>query len=166
MDEDLGVRQCHTLALRASCQQQSPHRHGYTYAYRLHVGLDELHRVVDRKTRVHRAARRVDVDGDVFVRILRLKVQQLGDYEIGYLIVHGSTQEDDPLVEQPAVDVERTLASRGLLDDHWNKWAHGPRFGFAYPAGFLLPATKEGPKTFVVRRANRVWFVTRPFGRV
>src|SRR5262249_33126433 len=35
---------------------------------------------------------------------------------------------DDPLVEQAAVDVERTLPTGGLLDDHRYEWAHGPRF--------------------------------------
>jgi hypothetical protein len=64
-------------------------------------------------------------------------VQQLRDDQVGDLVVHGRTQEDDPLVEQPAVYVKRSLTSRGLLDDHWNKWAHSPRFGFASPAGFL-----------------------------
>jgi hypothetical protein len=34
------------------------------------VGLDELHRVVDREAGVDRAARRVDVDRDVLVRVL------------------------------------------------------------------------------------------------
>ena len=41
--------------------------------------LDKLHRVVDRETRVHAAARRVDVERDVLVGILGLQVQQLRD---------------------------------------------------------------------------------------
>ncbi len=97
-------------------------------ADRLHVGLDELHRVVDRKARVHRAAGRVDVDRDVLLGILGLQVQQLGDDQVRDLIVDGRAEEDDPLVEQTAVDVERSLSARGLLDDHWDKWAHSLAF--------------------------------------
>ena len=64
-------------------------------------------------------------------------MKQLGDDQVGDLVVHGRAQEDDALVEQPAVDVERPLAARGLLYDHRNQWAHSPRFTFASPAGFL-----------------------------
>ena len=55
-------------------------------------------------------------------------MQQLGDDQVGDLVVDGRAEEDDSLVQQTAVDVERALASRGLLNHHWDKWAHGPRF--------------------------------------
>jgi hypothetical protein len=55
-------------------------------------------------------------------------VQELGDDEVRDLVVHGRAEEDDPLVEQTAVDVERALAARRLLDDHGDQWAHVPRF--------------------------------------
>src|SRR4051794_26228940 len=55
-------------------------------------------------------------------------MQELGDDEVGDLVVHGRAQEDDPLVEEPGVDVERALPAGGLLDDHRYEWAHGPRF--------------------------------------
>ena len=74
---------------------------------------------------------------DVLVGILGLEVQQLGDDEVGDLVVDGRAEEDDPLVEQAGVDVERALAAGGLLNDHGYKWAHGPRFSFALRAGFL-----------------------------
>ena len=49
-------------SLGAAGEQQRAHRHRDADADRLHVGLDELHRVVDREARVDRAAGRVDVD--------------------------------------------------------------------------------------------------------
>ena len=55
-------------------------------------------------------------------------MQQLGDDQVRDLIVDRRAEEDDPLVEQTAVDVERALPARGLLDDHRYEWAHGPRF--------------------------------------
>src|SRR5580765_5714344 len=57
-------------------------------------------------------------------------MNQLGDDEVGDLIVDRGADEDDPLVEQTGVDVERALATRGLLDNHGNQRAH---------SGSLLP---------------------------
>ena len=128
VDQDLRVGQRHALALRAAGQQQRAHRHRDADADRLHVGLDELHRVVDRETRVHRPAGRVDVERDVLVGILGLQVQELGHDQVRDLVVHGRAEEDDPLVQQAGVDVERALPTGGLLDDHRYEWAHGPRF--------------------------------------
>jgi hypothetical protein len=45
-------------------------------------------------------------------------VQQLGDDQIGDLIVDRGAQEDDAFVQQARVDVERALAARRLLDHH------------------------------------------------
>src|SRR3954454_21146641 len=128
VDEDLRVGQRHAFALRPAGQQQRAHRHRDADADRLHVGLDEVHRVVDRQARVHRPAGRVDVDRDVLVGILGLQVQELGHDQVGDLIVHGRAEEDDALVQEAAVDVERTLPTGGLLDNHRYEWAHGPRF--------------------------------------
>src|ERR1700722_5796317 len=64
-------------------------------------------------------------------------MQQLRHDEVRDLIVDGSPEEDDSLVQEAAVDVERALPAGGLLDDHRYQWAHSPRFSFASPAGFL-----------------------------
>jgi hypothetical protein len=69
------------------------------------------------------SARRVDVEGDVLVGVLRLEVEELRDDQVGDLIVDRRPQEDDPLVEQPGVDVERaprdvcstTIGTSGLM---------------------------------------------------
>jgi hypothetical protein len=60
-------------------------------------------------------------------------VQQLSHDQVRDLVVNGRAKEDDALIEQTAVDVERALSARGLLDDHWNEWAHSPPlFRLAY----------------------------------
>ena len=87
-------------------------------ADRLHVGRDVLHRVVDREAGVDDAAGAVDVERDVAVGVGGLEVQELRDDEVRDLVVDRLAEEDDPLVEQPAVDVERALAAPVLLDDH------------------------------------------------
>src|SRR6266516_4653274 len=131
VDQDLRVRQRHALPLRPARENHGPHRHGDADADRLYLGLDELHGVVDRQTRINLPSRRVDVDEDVLVRVLGLQMQELGDHEVRDLVVDRSPQEDDPLVEQTGVDVERALSARGLLDHHRNQRAH--------QAGSLLP---------------------------
>ena len=45
-------------------------------------------------------------------------MQELRDHEVGDLVVDGLAEEDDPLVEQPRVDVVLALAAGGALDDH------------------------------------------------
>src|SRR6201999_1585954 len=89
---------------------------------RLHVGLDELHRVVDRQAGVGGAAGRVDVEADVLVGVLGLKVEELGDDQVGEVLGHLLAEEDDPLRQQAAVDIEGALAASGLLDDHRYQW--------------------------------------------
>src|SRR3954452_17361844 len=118
MDEDAAVRERGPLALRAAGEQQRAHRHRHAAAHRRDVGLDELHRVVDREAGVHDAARAVDVHRDVAVRVRRLEMQDLGDDQFRDLVVDRRAEEDDPLVEQAAVDVERSLAAPVALDDH------------------------------------------------
>jgi hypothetical protein len=40
----------------------------------------------------------VDVEGDVFVGVLGLEMQQLGDRQVGELVIDRAADEDDPLV--------------------------------------------------------------------
>src|SRR5829696_1916879 len=57
-------------------------------------------------------------------------MEKLGDEQVGDLVVHGRAEEDDSLVQEGRVDVERALASGSLLDHHRDQRAH---------AGSLLP---------------------------
>jgi hypothetical protein len=59
-------------------------------------------------------------------------MHQLGDRQVRELVIDRAAEEDDPLIEQARVDVERTLAVRGLLDHHRNQRAH---------TGSLLPGS-------------------------
>ena len=117
VEQDPGVRQREALALGAGGQQHGGGRRGLAEADRGDVGLDVLHRVVDREQRRDVAAGAVDVDVDVLVGVLRLEVQQLGADQVGDRVVDRRAQEDDVLLEQPGVEVEGPLAAVGLLDD-------------------------------------------------
>ena len=124
VDEDARVGQREALALGAAREQQRAHAHGAAHADGAHVRLDELHRVVDGQPGVHAAARAVDVQADVLVRVVDSEVDQLRHDEVGDLVDHRRAQEDDALVEQPREDVERALAAARLLDHERDKWSH------------------------------------------
>src|SRR5690348_15303478 len=75
---------------------------------------------------------------DLLVRVFGLEVQKLRHDQVRDLVVDRGPQEDDALVEQPAVDVECSLSARGLLDNHRYQGAHDPRF-------FLLERPESCP---------------------
>ena len=122
VDQDAPVGQDRALVGGAAGEDDRAHRHRDAAADRLHVRRDVLHRVVDRQARVDLSPWAVDVQRDVLVGVDRLQVKQLRDDEVGDLIVDLAAQEHDAVVEQPAVDVERALAARALLDDHGDEW--------------------------------------------
>ena len=65
---------------------------------------------------------------DVLVGVVGLQVDELGDDEVGGLLVDLAAEEHDAVVEQAGVDVERALAAGGLLHDHGDQW-HRASFG-------------------------------------
>jgi hypothetical protein len=133
VDHDPRVRQGKALVLGAGRQEERSHRGRLPHADRADVGLDVLHRVVDRHARRHRAARRVDVQRDVLVRVLGLEEEHLRDHEVRDLVLDIGRQEDDPLLEQTREDVERPLAAGRLLHHHWNQ-THGTSPGCHVPS--------------------------------
>ena len=85
-----------------------------------------LHRVVDRETRRDAAARRVDVDVDVPLGIVRLQKEELGDHDVGDVIVDRRAKENDPVHQKPGENIVGALSAAGALDDvrrvnrrHW-----------------------------------------------
>ena len=67
------------------------------------------------------------------------EVEELRDDQVGDLVVDGCAEEDDSLVQEARVDVERPLAARRLLDHHRNQWAHcTPQVGRLAPAGVQM----------------------------
>ena len=112
VDEDLRVRKRHPLALRAPTEQQRPMLIATPTQIVCTSDFYVLHRVVHGEARIHGAAGGVDVHADVLVGVLGLEVDQLGDDEVGDVLGDRRAQEDDPLVEQAGVDVERP-AHRG-----------------------------------------------------
>ena len=106
------LRQREPLARRARGEQHGRGRGGLAQADGLDLRPDELHRVVDRRQRGERAARRVDVDGDVAVGVDRLQRQQLRHHVVGRRVVDLHAEEDDALLEQLGVRVHLLHAVR------------------------------------------------------
>src|SRR4029079_11684967 len=96
-------------------QQHGGGRRSLAEADRGDVVLDELHRVVDGAQRSDVAARAVDVQVDVLVRVLGLQVDQLGADQAGDRVVDRRLQEDDVLLQQARVEVHAALTATGLL---------------------------------------------------
>ena len=125
VDHDPAVGQRVALALGACRQQHRRHAGGHADADRGHRRAQVLHRVVDGEAGGDHAAGRVDVEVDVLVRVLGLEEEQLGDDQVGDVVLDGVAQEDDALLEQPAVDVVGALAPAAALDDHGHEHGSG-----------------------------------------
>src|SRR5216683_2538470 len=103
------------------------------------------------------AARPVDVEGDVLVRVLRLEEQQLRADEARHRVVDRADQENDPLFQQSRVDVVGALAAIGLLDHHRHEGVH-VNFGWVHLAPSALGARLSSPcapHVFSVSPASR-----------
>ena len=75
---------------------------------------------MDREARGHHASRRVDVHENILLRVLGLEEEKLGGDEAGHMILDRTRDEDDPLAQQPRINIEAALAPVGLLDDDGN----------------------------------------------
>jgi hypothetical protein len=67
------------------------------------------------------AARAVDVELNVLVRILRLEEQHLGDREVRNPVVDRRPDEDDAVLQEPRENVVCAFTAVGLFDHHRHK---------------------------------------------
>ena len=75
----------------------------------------------DGETIINAAAGAVDIKLDVFLGVFVGQVQQLRHHEVSGVLIDVLAQEDDTLVKQAAVDVERPLTLTRLFDDGRDK---------------------------------------------
>lgn len=106
-------------------EQEGPHGSGQTDADGLHVGFDMLHRVVDGHARADGSAGGIDVQVNVLFRIFGGQEEELGNHEVGHLVVDGGAQENDPVLEKTGVDIVGSFAATGLFNDDGNQCRHG-----------------------------------------
>ncbi len=119
------------------------------------------------RPRVDDAARRVDVQADVLLRVLGLEEEQLRDDEVRDVVLDRVAQEDDPFLEQARVDVVGALASAGGLDDHRHEHGLTPwcdcgcgGWWLVSPRRRALSRSRSAASAFCLGRRGR-----RPRGR-
>src|SRR5512136_1242123 len=122
VDQDPGVRKRVSLSLLTRSQEDGRHAGSLPHAIGRNRSLDVLHGVVDRKPRTHESPRGVDVEMDLLVGVFRFQVQKLCDDEVGHIVVDGNPQKDNPVFQEPGVDVEGPLASSILFNDYRDQW--------------------------------------------
>ncbi len=66
----------------------------------------------------------MDVQADVTFGVFTLQVKELSDDQVCDLIVDGSAEEHDSLLEQKREDIEGALRARSRFDDGGNDVMH------------------------------------------
>src|SRR5262249_37704988 len=79
VNHDPGVLQDIPLAGRSAGKEDSTHASGLANADGGHIGLNNLHSVVDSQPSTNRATGAVNVEIDIFIRVFLLQEEQLGD---------------------------------------------------------------------------------------
>src|SRR5207237_3376517 len=94
----------------------------------------------------HRSARAIDVEVDLLVRILALEEQHLRDHDVRHVVVDGRAEEDDAVLEEPRVDVVRTLAAVCLLHHERHRdVGHRTVSCIELTSSWTSPAARQAP---------------------
>ena len=109
VNHDLGVGQGPTHALGPCGQQEGAHGGGHADAEGGHGATQVLHGVVNGHAGGHGAAGAVDVKANGLVGVFHFQEEHLRHDQVGGIIVDLAGQEDDPVLEQPGVDVVRSF---------------------------------------------------------
>jgi len=86
-----------SLSFLTSAQQYSCHTGSHTDADGGDLRPDQLHSVVYCQPGANDAARTIDVEADISFLILTFQEQELGNNNVGYLVVDSGAQEYNPL---------------------------------------------------------------------
>ena len=118
MDEDPRVGQGKAFARGAGKQQKRAHAGRLADAVRHDIVVDELHGVINREAGGDGAARRVDVELDVFFRVFAREKEHLRDDQVRDLIVDRRSKKDNVVAQQTGVNVVGAFAPARLLNHH------------------------------------------------
>ena len=80
--------------------------------------IQTVHGIIHRHAGSNNTSGGINVKIDILVRIFGFEKQKLGDQEIGNLIVDGGSQKDDPILQEPGVNIISPLPPAALLDNH------------------------------------------------
>ena len=116
MDHDFRIREGHSLAFRAACQQKGSHACRHTDTDRRDIAFDKFHRIINCHTGRNRAAGAVDIQMDILVRVFRFQEKKLSHNEARRYIVYFLTQENNSFFEQSGINVIGTFSAACLFD--------------------------------------------------
>ena len=104
MDHNLGVRQRVALAFRSAREENRAPACRQTDAVRGDGAGEDLHRVVDRERGGHAAARRVNIEINIFTAIDALEIEQFHNQFVGGPAGNFTLQKDDAVVQKQIAD--------------------------------------------------------------
>ena len=105
MDHDPRVGERKTLARGPGRQEDGPHTCGLPDTDRRDRSLQVLDSVVDRQSTGDDAAGGVDIEKDILLRIFRVKKEELGNNQVGKVIINLAAQKNNAILQQTGVDV-------------------------------------------------------------
>ena len=94
------MRQGVTLAFRTRREKELTHRRCQPHAVGSNIARGVLHRVINSHAGGHGTTRRVDVKGNIAIRILGAEQEDLGAQLVSDLIIHLAAQENNALAQQ------------------------------------------------------------------
>ena len=148
MDHNFRVRKSHSLSLRSSGQEEGSHAGGKSYTNGRNIALDVLHGIVDGHACSHGTTGAVNIEMDILGRILRLQEQKLCDNQICGIIRNLLAQKNNPVLQQPGINIIAALAPSCLLYDIWNQWHSFYSSVFASPASSAASSAFAGSSFF------------------
>src|ERR1700737_5053270 len=117
VNHDIRVWQSVAFSLSASRQQNGSHARRDTHTIGGNIAGHELHRIVNRETGGNGATRRINVKINITLRILHLQKQELGNNAVCYEIIDRSSDENDAIFEQSAINVIPSFLVAAPFDD-------------------------------------------------
>ena len=101
VNHNLAVGKRVAFALRAGGKKERAHRRGQADRNGTDIALDIIHRVENRHAVGNAAARAVDVQRDVLMRIARFEINKLSDDIVCKVGIDFAAQKDNSVFEKP-----------------------------------------------------------------
>jgi hypothetical protein len=95
--------------------QQTAHTAGLSHHNGMHIRFDKLHGVVDGHACCDHTTWAVDVQANIFVRIVCFQKQQLRHNQTGCVFTNFIVQHDHTVFQQATVDIVTAFALGGLF---------------------------------------------------
>lgn len=109
VEHDARIGQTETFAFGSARQQYRSPTGSLSHAERRDGTGHDLHHIVNRQSCDHVAARRVEVEIDGFLFVLRLQIKQFHNQLVGVAGVNLALQKDDPVFQQQVAQRHLTL---------------------------------------------------------